>query len=135
MTLGEMCQELNDRYRTRKMPAERHIQQLIDKVSTREEAELAAGAIARFHAERVSLRASGANLRRRGMLDGRSLLMFIDACQRNGNVDAAVDAAEKHLVIRASPSREEVSTRSSTCASPSNRSCARTRSGAKWTSP
>ena len=55
MTLGEMCQELNDRYRTRKMPAERHIQQLIDKVSTREEAELAAGAIAR-HAERVSPR-------------------------------------------------------------------------------
>ena len=99
MTLGEMCQELNDRYRTRKMPAERHIQQLIDKVSTREEAELAAGAIARFHAERVSLRASGANLRRRGTLDGRSLLMFIDACQRGGNVDAAVDAAEKHLVM------------------------------------
>ena len=81
------------------MPAERHIQQLIDKVSTREEAELAAGAIARFHAERVSLRASGANLRRRGTLDGRSLLMFIDACQRGGNVDAAVDAAEKHLVM------------------------------------
>ena len=99
MTLGEMCQELNDRYRTRKMPAERHIQQLIDKVSTREEAELAAGAIARFHAERVSLRASGANLRRRGTLDGRSLLMFIDACQRGGHVDAAVDAAEKHLVM------------------------------------
>ena len=25
--------------------------------------------------------------------------MFIDACQRGGNVDAAVDAAEKHLVM------------------------------------
>ena len=100
MTLGEMCQDLNDRYKTKKMPAERHIQQLIDKVSTREEAELAAGAIARFHAERVSLQASsGAKLRRRGMLDGRSLLMFIAACQRSGNVDAAVDAAEKHLVM------------------------------------
>ena len=56
MSVAELCAELNERYKKKgsKMPAERHIQQLMDKVRTKEEAELAANAIARFHHERVS---------------------------------------------------------------------------------
>ena len=56
MSVAELCSELNERYKQKgsKMPAERHIQQLMDKVRTKEEAELAANAIARFHHERAS---------------------------------------------------------------------------------
>lgn len=112
MSVAQMCDELNERYKQKgaKMPAERHFQQLMDKVKTKEEAELAATAIGRFHLQRASLLAK--NLDPKGLqsprdgarrpfkrLSQQSFFMFITACERSGNLDAAVEAAERHNLL------------------------------------
>lgn len=117
MTVTEMCDALEKRYKAKRPPAERHIHQLIDKVTSAEDARLAANAIARFRAERAFLAAgddkwglASASRRcetddsrdargKRGGLHPKSLLMFIEKCRVSGNVAAAVDAASKRHVM------------------------------------
>lgn len=111
MSVAELCAELDSRYEQKKcdMPAERHIKQLIDKVQTKAEAEMAADAIARFHHERVAYFAQPMGGRSPVRLDGhegkikrlnpQSFIMFITACKRSGNLNAAVEAAERHHLL------------------------------------
>ena len=115
MTLSEMCDALDLRYREKRAPGERHLLQVIDKVKTTDDATRAARAVARFHSEKTFLAASdeGWGLSegsmnqestinkpgKRGGLHPNGLLMFIEKSAGVGNVDAAIAAAVNHNVM------------------------------------
>jgi len=95
MNVAEMCAEIRGRISAKQMPGERHLQKLVDKVTTKEEASAAAETIAQFHHARVRDPKFGAKSR----LSGQSMNMFVSACERSGNVTAAVEALEMHNVL------------------------------------
>ena len=118
MTVIEMCAALEKRYVAKVPPAERHIQQLIDKVATPEDARAAARAIARFRTERACLAASdetwgltrdvakgSTKQTRHGLRSESAILMFAEKCVASGDVASAVDALEKRHVFGFGASR------------------------------
>ena len=58
MTVAQLSDALDARYAAKKLPAERHVQQLMAKVATAEDASLAAATLARFHHHRAAAFAS-----------------------------------------------------------------------------
>ena len=99
MTVAQLSDALDARYAAKKLPAERHVQQLMAKVATAEDASLAAATLARFHHHRAAAFASMNLPRSRHGLTPQSLMMFIGACHRGGNVEAAMSAAENHNAL------------------------------------
>ena len=99
MTVAQLSDALDARYAAKKLPAERHVQQLMAKVATAEDASLAAATLARFHHHRAAAFASMNLPRSRHGLTPQSLMMFIGACHRGGNVEAAMNAAENHNAL------------------------------------
>lgn len=99
MTVAQLSDALDARYAAKKLPAERHVQQLMAKVATAEDASLAAATLARFHHHRAAAFASMNLPRSRHGLTPQSLMMFIGACHRGGNVEAAMSAAENHNAV------------------------------------
>ena len=99
MTVRQLCDALDARYASRKLPAERHIQQLVAKVATADDATTAAAAMAKFHHRRAAAFATMKLPRKRHGLTPQSLMMFIGACRRVGAASAALAAAENHNAI------------------------------------
>ena len=99
MTVRQLCDALDARYASRKLPAERHVQQLVAKVATADDATTAAAAMAKFHHRRAAAFATMKLPRKRHGLTPQSLMMFIGACRRVGAASAALAAAENHNAI------------------------------------
>ena len=96
MTVRQLCDALDARYASRKLPAERHVQQLVAKVATADDATTAAAAMAKFHHRRAAAFASMKLPRKRHGLTPQSLMMFIGACHRVGATRLALASAENH---------------------------------------
>ena len=122
MTVAEMCDALDARYKQKVVPAERHMMQVIDKVKSAEDATMAARAVATFHASKTFLAASDDRWGLGGIVEGslistekpgkrgglhpNSLLMFVEKSFSAGNAAAAVSAAAKHHVMGFKVTRE-----------------------------
>ena len=99
MTVRQLCDALDARFASRKLPAERHVQQLVAAVADESDATMAAAAMAKFHHRRAAAFASMRLPRKRHGLTPSSLMMFIGACHRVGAAGAALAAAENHNAI------------------------------------